>query len=635
MIPDTDSSPLQLLKRKFQKKPLHWLALGLCSLLLSLFLVREMPLAWAVQLHAYGGYFFCVILLCCLFYTSGKVLRAVNTAEYIRQHRKGLLFVLFASVFVHLFQPHIMRIYNDEPGHQMVAKMMHLERENSSPEVGYTISERLDYGARSLNYRMYFYPFLVSTLHDLSGFRPINGLIVNGLLGAALFLFVYLGGNRIYPRGGGALAVALLLSLPLVDETVTSYSYDITNLFFLAALFLSISHYIERRSPELLNWTVILSVGLAYSRNESVLYLIVVMLVFGVLLLRDPNVTLTRMVAFSPLLLLPVLAARRIFQELTKYGPHVGGGETQEGGPIFSIAYIPDNLSQVGSWMFDFSSTVASSPFLSMIGIAGLLALIVAVTRKLIEKEAMRLVDWALVVFSLGILGPFVCITLALFWSPVAGEATRFLLPIHLLFTFAGVWFVANTTRPERNFPRAIVITSLVILFLSIPTKTRQVRSDNLTFAKYAAWSADWIEEHDKQRHLYLSQVNTLFLLHGQPTVDLARGVSEIEKIGQLVAENYYAEAIIFIIERYDAVNDRWAPAPPAMPLDQGVITELVDERRWAFNQRARFLRVTGFLDQEGNPVYLSDLRPIKNDFDNFAEYWNAMRAIHPGIAEN
>lgn len=629
------SSWLELLKSKFGKNPLNWLILGSVGCLFCLFLVQGLPLPWAINLHAYGSYYFCVLLFGSLIYTTAKVIRTVNVSAYLCQRWKGLVFVLFASVFVHLFQPHIMRIYNDEPAHQMVAKMMHLERENSVPEVAYAQSNTLDYGLRSLNYRMYFYPFLVSILHDLSGFRPVNGLILNGFIGVALFLVVYMGGNRIHPKGGGILAVALLLSLPLLDETVTSYSYDVTNLFFLAALFLALSHYVEQRRPELLNWTVMLAIGLAYSRNESVLYLIVVILVFGVLLLRDPQVTLTRMVAFSPLLLLPVLAAKQIFEELTKNGPHAGAGSTQGNGPVLSLDYIPENLIQVGSWMFDFSSTVASSPFLTLIGVTGLLALLVCGISKLIAKEGIRPIDWTILVFALGILGPFVFITLALFWSPVSGEAVRFLLPIHLLFTYAGVWFMANTKQAERNFPPTIGLTVLVIVLLSVPTKTREVRAENLAFAKYAAWAVDWIEENQNHRYLYLSQLNTLFLLHGQPTIDLARGGSEIEKVGQLVAENYYSSALVFIIERYDAAADNWAPASPAMPLNPRVIAEVVDERRWAFNQRARFLRVTGFLNAEGQPVYLDELRPMKNDFDNFGAYWNAMRQLHPGLAGN
>ena len=618
------------LKKQLSEIPLRWLTLALSGSLAVALIVLGLPLDWAMNLHGHGGYYFCFILFVCLLYTSWKVLQTVDVAAYARQDWKGLCFVLFASVFVHLFQPHIMRVYNDEPAHQMVAKMMHLERENSVPEAGYALSGDLEYGARTLSYRMYFYPFLVSIVHDLTGFRPINGLLLNGLMGAALFLLVYLGGNRVYSEGGGVLAVALLLSLPLLDEAVTSYGYDVTNLAFLAAFFLALSHYVERRTPEFLNWTVLLGIGLAYSRNESALYLIVIAAVFGVFLFRIPGVTLTRIVAFSPLMLVPAIAARRVFQELMTDLSYYGQETTNN--QFFALHYIPENLIRVGQWMFDFSSTVASSPILAFVGLAGLLALLVSSLSKISAKKELREIDWVLTAFAFVVIGSFVFITLAMFWDADSGAAIRFLLPIHLLFVFAGVWFIANTKLPKRNFPLAIGLIGITIFFISIPTKMRDVREENLVFAKYAAWAADWIGQRENSRPLYVSQLNTLFLLHGHPTVDLPTGESEIEKLGQLVAENYYSGVLVFMIEKYNAQTDSWAPARPALPLNPRIITEVVDERRRAYNKRARFLRVTGFLDAEGNIVHFDEFEPMKNDFDNFAEYWDAMRNLHPGL---
>lgn len=62
------------------------------------------------------------------------------------------------------------------------------------------------------------------------------------------------------------------------------------------------------------------------------------------------------------------------------------------------------------------------------------------------------------------------------------------------------------------------------------------------------------------------------------------------------------------------------------------VAAEKMLSRRWAYNQRARFLRVTGYNDKEGRVITLGDLKPMKDDFSSFAEYWYAMRRLHPGL---
>lgn len=623
-------SALMRLRERLWQHPYTWLLLCLSLLILAVLLLVGFPLSWAIPLHAYGGYYYCLILFALLLYTTWGVLREVNLAGYAGQHWRGLLCVLLASVFVHLFQPHIMRVYNDEPGHQMVAKMMHEERENSVPEVGYALSGGMEYGERSLNYRMYFYSFLVSILHDLTGYRPANGVCLNGGIGLLLFLLVYLGGNRFYPRGGGVLAVSLLASLPLLDESVTSYGYDVTNLAFLAAYFLALLHYAESRKAEHLNWAVVLGLGLAYSRNESGLYLILVALVFGILWLRDAKVRLTFLVTISPLFLVPVLAARRIFQEvmvdLPSLFPHLTDSR------FFALEYIPDNLIRVGQWMFDFSTTVPSSPILVLLGFTGLLALWVSTPRKAAEGKRVHPQDWVLIGFGLIVIGSFTLITLALFWNPVSGEAVRFLLPIHLLMVYVAVWFLANLNLGDRVMPLALMATLAYILLWAIPTKMRETRGANLVFAQYAAWAVEWTEGRKQEDLLYLSQLHTLFLLHGHPAVDLRRGGDAIESICQLVAEGYYAKVLVFIIEQYDAATDTWAPVRPALPLDDAVLAEVVDERRWAFDQRARFLRVTGYRDAEGQPVLIEELRPVKHDFNNFNEYWGAMRRLHPGL---
>ncbi|MFW5873802.1 MAG: glycosyltransferase family 39 protein, partial [Verrucomicrobiota bacterium] len=591
--PEPNTTVAQLIYRKLLDRRWEWLVFAVLSALVLVFIVRGFPLAWAINLHAYTGYYFCLVLMGLLAFTAWPVVRSLDPGRFVRQRWRGLLCVLAASVFVHLFQPHIMRVFNDEPGHQIVAKVMHLERENSVPEVGYALKGGIEYGERSLNYRMYFYPFLVSVLHDLTGFRMSNGLVLNGLIGAALFLFVYLGGNRIYSEGGGVLAVLLLLGLPLLDETVPSYGHDITNLTWLAGFFLVLSLYAERRSPARLNLLVVTGLCVGYSRNESALYLLLAALVFGLFLVRDRKVNLTRIVALSPVFMLPILSARSIFKEVMVDLPATFPHLTDDS--FFALEYIPANLIRVGQWMFDFSTTIPSSPVLVFLGVAGLLALLTSILLKIFAGKPIVRNDWVLLLFALGVIGAFTFITLSLFWNPVAGEAVRFLLPIHLLFVYAGVWLFANTKEPKRMFPLAITGMALVLFFVSIPTKMREVRGDNLSFAKYADWGINWVKQNDNRNTLYVSQLHTLFLLNDYPAMDLNRAGAHIEDVMQLLAEGYYSEVIVFIIEQYDAPTDSWAPSRPALPLAANVRTEVVDERRWAYNQRARFLRVTGY----------------------------------------
>lgn len=619
---------IRKLLQKMRLQPGRW-GLFLPILGLAGLAVFLLPLDAAIPIHAYAGYYFCVAVFAVLIWTSVQVFRGVESSGFFRQRWKGLIFVILAAVFVHLHKPHMMRVFNDEPAHQMVAKQFHEARSNSVPEVGYHLQGGLAYGERSLNYRMYFYPFVVSLVHDLTGFRVGNGLWVNAAFGLLLFLSVYLGGNKIYPRAGGLLAVLLVAGLPLIDESVTSYGYDTANLFFVSLFFLALSLYAERSDDARLNWLVATGLALAYSRNESLLYFLAAAAVVAYAFFRKRDAQLTWFAALSPVLLLPVLAARSIFRavhvDLSVMFPHL------ESDQFFSFGNIPVNFARVGDWLFELSTSTPSYPLLSLLGVIGLVALISSLLGDLVRKKSCQAQDGALVLFFVVVLGSFFFVTLALFWNPVAGEAARFLLPLHLAFAYAAVWLSTRSARPQVLASRLVIIASLGVFLMAVPTKMRLAGGANTVFARYADWSLDWLEANDDQTTLYLSQLHTLFLLYEYPSMDLTRANQNFAKVAQLQAEDYYGRIVVFVIEKFDSQTGRWMPPSPARPLSERFVTQPLAERRWAYNQRARFLELTGYRKNDGEVVAIEDLPSLRLQYPSYDAYRTAMLRLHPG----
>jgi uncharacterized membrane protein len=621
---------LQIVFEKVKADKPRWLCFVVFILFAASVALLQLPLNWAIWIHAYMGYFFCAIVLALFAYFTFRVLRTCDLRAFARNHRIGLAVVLLASVFVQCHQPQMMRVFNDEPAHQMVGKIMHEERENSVPEVGYYLEGDLVYGERSLNYRMYFYPFLVSIIHDLSGFRVENGVRLNAGLGAILFLSVYLGGNRIYQGGGGVLAVLLFAGLPLLDLSVTSYGYDTANLLSLSVFFLALCLYAERRDSDSLNWLIAVGLTLAYCRNESVIYLFAMAVLVAYVFAVSRTAKLTWIASFSPLLLLPILAARQIFNaanaNLSEMFTHLDSNR------FFAMEFIPKNFSRVGEWLFDLSTLTPSYPLLSILGTIGLVTLISTLAGDVLNRKKWRAIDSSLLLFSTVVLASFVFITLALFWNPVAGEAVRFLLPLHLAFTYASVWLLSRATNANFWMPVFILIAICGIFFVGIPSKMRDVGGANIVFGNYAKWSLDWLAERDDANTLYISQLNTLFLLHDYPVMDLNRANENERKVIQLEVEKYYSRIVVFVIERYDVKTGRWSPPSPAPLLSERFVTKVIDERRWSYNQRARFLEVTAYREDSGEVLPIDGIPSMKYDFDTFNSYWSAMRKLHPGL---
>jgi hypothetical protein len=160
----------------------------------------------------------------------------------------------------------------------------------------------------------------------------------------------------------------------------------------------------------------------------------------------------------------------------------------------------------------------------------------------------------------------------------------------------------------------------------------RDVGGANIVFGNYAKWSLDWLAERDDANTLYISQLNTLFLLHDYPAMDLNRANENERKVIQLEVEKYYSRIVVFVIERYDVKTGRWSPPSPAPPLSERFVTKVIDERRWSYNQRARFLEVTAYREDSGEVLRIDGIPSMKYDFDTFNSYWSAMRKLHPGL---
>jgi hypothetical protein len=107
---------------------------------------------------------------------------------------------------------------------------------------------------------------------------------------------------------------------------------------------------------------------------------------------------------------------------------------------------------------------------------------------------------------------------------------------------------------------------------------------------------------------------------------------SRIRDFMQLVREGYYDRVVGFVIERYDVNNDIWLPVEPTKRLGDHILTRELDQRRYAYNTRARFFEIGGFVDAEGNVTRPEDLEYLKNkEYSSLQEYFNVMQSIHPG----
>jgi hypothetical protein len=125
------------------------------------------------------------------------------------------------------------KILYDEYVLQSTAYNMHFFREVSAMVRGYDVLGTFIASDSYLDKRPYFYPFLITLVHDFTGYRAGNAYLLNaGLLPTALGV-AYLVGRSIAQWRGGILAVALLGALPVFGQNATGSGMELINVTML------------------------------------------------------------------------------------------------------------------------------------------------------------------------------------------------------------------------------------------------------------------------------------------------------------------------------------------------------------------------------------------------------------------
>src|SRR6185436_2307184 len=94
--------------------------------------------------------------------------------------------------------------------------------------------------------RPLFFPFLLSLVHDVGGYRPANAFILNGILSFVFLGLVFVTGRMLAGRVAGWLGVALFAGLPLLAQNSTGGGFELLNLVMLLATLLLGVRFVER-----------------------------------------------------------------------------------------------------------------------------------------------------------------------------------------------------------------------------------------------------------------------------------------------------------------------------------------------------------------------------------------------------
>jgi hypothetical protein len=460
---------------------LLWLALSsLAAVWLGFFFLDS---AEAVQFVGLWGYWFVALpfLLLCLEALSGlrgalSELRSKDAAPSIcwrgalRRKLFPALFVIFVSGVLWASQPMAFKVVMDEPVIAATSMQMHEEKQAFAATQMYEV-EGTRYGIGKLvDKRPLFFPFLLSVLHDLTGYRPTQGFYLNGLLLVGVLGLVFCLGRRLCPPHGGYLAAGLLATAPLLAINATSSGFDLLNLWMILILGLSLEAYLRKPEDGRLNRLLLLAVLLAQTRYESVLFVIPVALAIVYVWIREKEIRITKTLLLVPPMLIVYALQRGIMNGYEGFWQLPQGVERP-----FGLHFLGENLRIATDFFFSRGHEQPNSLLLT----GGSLLASIAFLRIVWTRRDRLTGAYRVIVPWLGlaaVVGANFMLLMAYHWGRLDDPvAARLALPV----IFVQLFFVIYVLGRTHAHPRwQLAIGAIVLAYFMLFTRPVYARTD-------------------------------------------------------------------------------------------------------------------------------------------------------------
>ena len=399
-----------------------------------------------------------------------------------------------------------------------------------------------------LDKRPLFQPFLVSTLHDLTGYRPENVFVLNTALTFGLLALAYRVGRRLVGREAGVVAVLLLTSLPLLAQNATGGGFEMLNLVMILLTYLLGLRYAAKRDAASQQALFLSAVLLGQTRYESILFLLPVALLVLWAWWKEQRPVLEWGTVFVPLLFIPAALHQKIFaaRESSWELASQPGFEHP-----FSLAYAPGNFSHWLNFFFDTSGENSNSLVLSALGWLALPFALLAAAKILARVRSAPPLQVAQAAFTAGF-AAHSFLMLVYFWGRFDDPVIRRLsLPLNLWLVLAVVTTTAELfKRPWWIWRALMAVAGLGFFAYSLPSMSRHSYSMEYYVGREMAWRREFIAAHPEKDYLFIDNNAIIWITHLVSGTPVQQALEHKDKI--IFNFQNHTFSAFYVFQRYD-----------------------------------------------------------------------------------
>lgn len=555
-----------------------------------------LPVDWALRAVIEGGYWF-------MFITFGLWLWVVW--EWLAERRWGgwvrlrgslapAALIIGVGLIWQAHEIHGFKILADESLLLGTSQGLHMDREVGYPVRATDVQGPFQILQAVLDKRPYFYPFLVSLVHDFTGYRTDNPFWFNTILsfvflGSLYALGVKAGGRK----AAGVLVVLLAGGLPLLAQQATGGGFELLNLTLATGWWWLVIRYLERPDGPTQDALVLTSVLLASTRYESMLFLVPTALVVGLGWWREGRVLFRWPTWIAPLLLLPMFWLNRAFSA----NDNLWEMQSMGADTPFALKYVGANLGHALAYFFSFDGYQPNSPFLAFLGLLALLAFILWGQRVLRSAQSASGTELGLVV---GALGPFAVTALMMvyFWGQFDHPVIhRLSLPTQLLMLVAIVSVAGRLLKfPPRVWGGLLGASVISLACWSLPVMAKNAYGRDYSPGVTMAWRREFLERHPERDFLMLDRDSTYWITERVSATPVLQATER--KAGLIFHLRNHSFSAMYVFQAFDVDADTGSlKILPEDDLGPDFELETITQKRVHTLRLARFSRVVSIRD--------------------------------------
>ncbi|MFZ5890277.1 MAG: hypothetical protein ACOY0T_04340 [Myxococcota bacterium] len=420
-----------------------------------------------------------------------------------------LLTIVLAAV------PASMRVLADEANLVGVSKNLFFTHNANFSVAGKWYFENYWDISLATDRRPALFPFLVSLLHLVKGYRVENAFTLNALVFLALVWSSYRFAKSIGGEVFGVCAAVLVGANPNTLVAVRSAGFDALATLFLLIAIKSFAEFLRDRTPARLALYALTLCLVAHVRYEGWALLLIGVVVPAALRLikRELLVGYGWLYACVPLFLLP-----RYWQTIAK----AGDAEQPLSASLFSLGnFVRNGREYLSILRHPFDVDGPHSPLLLPLALLGTIAVAAFVVKGVRERSF----DWQLQLAALvlGILGFETVLSFSYDWGrPLHAASCRLFIWLDTYVTFAAAWCLTLLGRhcpvdiawlAQRSTAPIAVIASSVLFAVHAPAAVAARFTNSLILTREAAQEWRYFERLADKRILILCDRPGLFTI--------------------------------------------------------------------------------------------------------------------------